>query len=109
MQHVISMLHESEGLQIYKCKCCNHYNLNYRNLFLSFSSREFRSFLKVLKQLEPHHFTCIHPEGNKAVISQTKFSGGIGFTVEEAEWLITQIEQALIIEEANKALANSKH
>ena len=106
MHHSIFMLHESEGLQIYKCKCCNHYNLNYRNLFLSFSRKEFKSFLKVLKQLEAHHFTNIHPEGPKAIISHTKFSGGMGFTENEAQWLIIQIEQALIMEEANKALAN---
>ena len=46
------------------------------------------------------------PRGAKAVISHTKFSGGMGFTEHEAEWLIIQIEQALIMEEANEALVS---
>lgn len=104
MHHTIEMLHESEAVQIYKCKCCDHYNFNYRNLFLSFTKREFRSFLKTMKALEPRHFTCIHPEGHKAIISHTKYSGGMGFTQQEANAIITYIEQALIIEQANKAL-----
>ena len=104
MNHTITMLHESEDLQIYKCKCCNHYNLNYHNLFLTFTRREFRGFLSILKKLKPENFTCIHPQGPKAIISHSKFSGGMGFTQREATCLIEQIQQALMMEEVNKAL-----
>lgn len=104
--HLIVMLNETADMQIYICKCCGHYNLNYKNLFLCFTKKEFKDFVRLLKGLRPAHFNNIHPEGSKAVLSHKKYKGAFGFTQEEVENIISQIEQALIVEEAKKVLVN---
>lgn len=106
MPHEIIMLHESSNVQIYKCKCCNHYNLNYRNLFLAFSRKEFKGFYKILSRLRPEHFTCIHPEGLKAIVSHSKYPGRMGFTEEEVTSILSQIEEAMMMEEVQKTLTS---
>lgn len=103
------MLHESDELQVYRCVCCQQYHVNYRNIFLNFTLKELKGFIKVLKELEPQHYTCVHPEGTKAVISKTKYMGGIGFTEEETGSIIGQLEQALLMDEVNKTLAQEKN
>jgi hypothetical protein len=105
MKHKITMLHQTEDIQVYRCNCCRHYNVNYRNLFMVFTYRELKSFIEMLKSLEGHHYNCIHPEGHKAVISNSRFdSNGMGFTAEETQYIISQVEQAMIIDQVNKAL-----
>ncbi len=109
MKHEIVILHESDDIQIYKCKCCKHYNVNYRNLFLTFTKREIRGFLKVLKSLDTHHYNQIHPEGPKAVISNSKYMGGSGFTQDETCQFVAHLEQAMLMEEVNESLAQTKN
>ncbi len=105
MTHKIIILHESEDIQIYRCKCCNHYNVNYKNLFMTFTRRELRAFLKILKSLTIQHYTARHPQGLKAVISNSKFDGhGMGFTQEETQYIISEIEQAMLMDQINKTL-----
>ena len=106
MSHNILVLHESSNNQIYKCKCCNHYNLNYRNLFFQFTKKEFETFTETLRSLRPHHFECAHPEGLKALILNTKHPGKLGFTKEEVSQIINEIEQALVMEEVFASLPN---
>jgi|TARA_B110000967_G_scaffold51300_1_gene52493 hypothetical protein len=106
MRHNILVLHESSNNQIYKCKCCNHYNLNYRNLFFQFTKKEFETFTETLRSLRPHHFECTHPEGLKALILNTKHPGKLGFTKEEVSQIIDEIEQALVMEEVFASLPN---
>ena len=104
MRHDIILLHESEQIQIYRCKCCDHYNINYRNLFLTFTRRELKVFMKTLRSLKGHHYSRIHPEGAKAVIGKKRFIGGIGFTHEETRSIIRDIEQAMLMESVNETL-----
>ena len=97
-------LNETDHATMYKCQCRNKYSLNYRNLFLSFSRTELKSFRKVLSRLSPENFSQFHPEGPKAVISHRKHKVGMGFTQNEVKELITLIEQFFIMEEAKIAL-----
>ena len=106
MSHDILVLHESSNNQIYKCKCCNHYNLNYKNLFIQFTKKEFKLFAETLRSLQPHHFECTHPEGLKALVFNTKHPGKLGFTQEEVSQIIDEIEQALVMEEVFASLPN---
>jgi len=106
MSHDILVLHESSNNQIYKCKCCNHYNLNYKNLFIQFTKKEFKLFAETLRSLQPHHFECTHPEGLKALVFNTKYPGKLGFTQEEVSQIIDEIEQALVMEEVFASLPN---
>lgn len=104
MSHNILILHESSNNQIYKCKCCNHYNFNYKNLFFQFTKKEFDIFTETLRSLQPHHFEHTHPEGLKALILNTKLPGKLGFTQEEVSQIIGEIEQALLMEEVFASL-----
>jgi len=106
MSHNILVLHESSNNQIYKCKCYNHYNLNYKNLFIQFTKKEFKLFAETLRSLQPHHFECTHPEGLKALVFNTKHPGKLGFTQEEVSQIIDEIEQALVMEEVFASLPN---
>ena len=104
MSHNILILHESSNNQIYKCKCCNHYNFNYKNLFFQFTKKEFDIFTETLRSLQPHHFEHTHPEGLNALISNTKLPGKLEFTQEEVSQIIGEIEQALLMEEVFASL-----
>ena len=109
MSHKIVMLHQTDNLQVYRCAGCRQYHVNYRNIFLHFSSIELRGFIKILRKLQPQHYTCMHPEGPKAIISKTRHIGGIGFTEEETNSIIGQLEQALLMDEVNNTLAQEKN
>tara|TARA_X000001036_G_scaffold336598_1_gene315533 strand:- start:163 stop:342 length:180 start_codon:yes stop_codon:yes gene_type:complete len=52
-----------------------------------------------LRSLQPHHFDHDHPEGLKALVLNTKLPGKLGFTQEEVFQIISEIEQALIMDE----------
>ena len=104
MSHNILILHESSNNQIYKCKCCNHYNFNYKNLFFQFTKKEFDIFTETLRSLQPYHFEHTHPEGLNALISNTKLPGKLEFTQEEVSQIIGEIEQALLMEEVFASL-----
>ena len=109
MSHKIVMLHQTDNLQVYRCEGCRQYHVNYKNIFLNFSLRELKDFIKILRKLQPKHYTCMHPEGPKAIISKTRHLGGIGFTEEETGSMINQLEQALLIDEVNNTLAQEKN
>jgi hypothetical protein len=100
MHHEIIILNETESGQFFKCACCDKYNLSYKNIFMHFSTRELKQFLKILSSLKDEHFNQYHPEGYKAVISKNKKSVGLGFTKEEVKAVIQLIEQSLVLEEA---------
>tara|TARA_B100000780_G_C21028441_1_gene412301 strand:+ start:283 stop:525 length:243 start_codon:yes stop_codon:yes gene_type:complete len=80
--------------------------LNYKNLFIQFTKKEFKLFAETLRSLQPHHFECTHPEGLKALVFNTKHPGKLGFTQEEVSQIIDEIEQALVMEEVFASLPN---
>lgn len=98
--HLSTILAESNSLQISKCSCCSRYNLNYRNLFVDFSKKEFRLFQKMLESLKPLNYTVSHPEGLKAVIGNAKSNYHMAFTATEVQHILIKINQALILESA---------
>ena len=100
----ILLLHESSNNQIYKCRCCNHYNFNYKNLFFQFTKKELNIFYETLRSLRPNHFEHAHPEGPKALILNNKLPGKLGFTRDEVAKIIDEIEKVLIMDEVFASL-----
>tara|TARA_B100000900_G_scaffold412234_1_gene433596 strand:+ start:346 stop:516 length:171 start_codon:yes stop_codon:yes gene_type:complete len=54
--------------------------------------------------LRPYHFEYAHPEGPKALILNTKLPGKLGFTRDEVDKIIDEIEKALIMDEVFASL-----
>lgn len=96
----VEVLSENENGRIFRCKCCNDFNLQYKNIYLLFTWKQLGNFHKTVIGITGREFYYNSPQGEQAILRNDAMRMGIAFTKAEIAEIDALYQEAALIESA---------